>query len=151
MHSFDKNASSVHKKRDNWGQLVKVFKKHGLDVRTREWEAVCASEEGAALGLVGKFHRILAGASTSGRHSSRPRLLGIHRVQPIQPAPRRQYPRATSIPESDPPTTARVTAPGASPRASYYPAGARASTLRSRLEARPLAAAAAASSPPWTS
>ena len=62
MHSFDKNASSVHKKRDNWGQLVKVFKKHGLDVRTREWEAVCASEEGAALELVGKFHRILAGS-----------------------------------------------------------------------------------------
>ena len=63
MHSFDRNASSVHKKRDNWGLLVKIFKKHDMDIRTREWEAVCAAEDGAALALVEKLHHALAGGA----------------------------------------------------------------------------------------
>ena len=51
MHSFDKNASSVHKKRDNWSVLLKPLKKAGFDVTTREWEAICAAEDGAAVTL----------------------------------------------------------------------------------------------------
>jgi hypothetical protein len=35
LHSFDPAASSVAKKRDNWGQLVKFFKKKSWDIRTR--------------------------------------------------------------------------------------------------------------------
>jgi hypothetical protein len=61
MHSFDKNASSVHKKRDNWSVLLKPLKKAGFDVVTREWEAICAAEDGAAVAFVGKMHRRLAG------------------------------------------------------------------------------------------
>lgn len=65
MHSFDKNASSVHKKRDNWSVLLKPLKKAGFDVTTREWEAICAAEDGAAVTFVGKMHRRLAGGSAT--------------------------------------------------------------------------------------
>ena len=65
MHSFDKNASSVHKKRDNWSVLLKPLKKAGFDVATREWEAICAAEDGAAVAFVGKMHRRLAGGSAT--------------------------------------------------------------------------------------
>ena len=70
MHSFDKNASSVHKKRDNWSVLLKPLKKAGFDVVTREWEAICAAEDGAAVAFVGKMHRRLAGSSATMRPPS---------------------------------------------------------------------------------
>ena len=70
MHSFDKNASSVHKKRDNWSVLLKPLKKAGFDVATREWEAICAAEDGAAVEFVGKMHRRLAGGSAPARPPS---------------------------------------------------------------------------------
>jgi hypothetical protein len=70
MHSFDKNASSVHKKRDNWSVLLKPLKKAGFDVVTREWEAICAAEDGAAVAFVGKMHRRLAGGSATMRPPS---------------------------------------------------------------------------------
>jgi hypothetical protein len=59
MHSFDDKASSANKKRDNWGLLVKVFKKRGLDIAKPEWEAVVACEEGAAVALVDRLHKLL--------------------------------------------------------------------------------------------
>lgn len=62
MHSFDKNASSVHKKRDNWGLLLKAIKRlNVMAVTTREWEAVCASEDGAAVDFAGRLHGKLSG------------------------------------------------------------------------------------------
>ena len=70
MHSFDKNASSVHKKRDNWSVLLKPLKKAGFDVTTREWEAICAAEDGAAVEFVGKMHRRLAGGAAAMRPPS---------------------------------------------------------------------------------
>ena len=72
MHSFDKNASAVLKKRDNWGLLLKALKRldvlTGRDaVTTREWEAVCAAEDGAAVELISRLHRNLSGPGMMGR------------------------------------------------------------------------------------
>lgn len=61
LHSFDPAASSVAKKRDNWGQLVKFFKKKSWDIRTREWEQVSAMESGAAQELMDKVFKFLGG------------------------------------------------------------------------------------------
>ena len=79
MHSFDKNASSVHKKRDNWSVLLKPLKKAGFDVTTREWEAICAAEDGAAVTFVGKMHRRLAGIGEDAAPSTRWRVAANER------------------------------------------------------------------------
>jgi len=61
LHSFDPAASSVAKKRDNWGQLVKFFKRKKWDIRAREWEQVSAMESGAAQELMDKIFKYLGG------------------------------------------------------------------------------------------
>ena len=46
---------------DNWGQLVKFFKRKKWDVRAREWEQVSAMESGAAQELMDKIFKYLGG------------------------------------------------------------------------------------------
>jgi len=55
--------------RDNWGLLAKTFKKRGLDIGKQEWEAVVACEEGAAVALVDRLHKILTGLTLPPRAS----------------------------------------------------------------------------------
>lgn len=60
MHSFD-NGQSTKAKRDNWAQLVKLFRKIGLPDLITENEAhwIASLEEGAAVNFLCKAYEVL--------------------------------------------------------------------------------------------
>ena len=131
MHSFDKNASSVHKKRDNWSVLLKPLKKAGFDVATREWEAICAAEDGAAVEFVGKMHRRLAGGATIAggeREGTRRTSASVTTVFRDAEAGRVKSPRAAEAM-----TAARPGAAETRPAASSAAAGGDGDTKKTRL------------------
>lgn len=60
MHSFD-NGTAVRVKRDNWAQLIKIFRKVGLVDLLNEEEAfpIICCEEGSAVDFVTKLYETL--------------------------------------------------------------------------------------------
>lgn len=60
MHSYD-NGTALRAKKDNWAQLLKVFRKLGLAPQISEEEVgrVLRCEEDAAVGFISKLYEIL--------------------------------------------------------------------------------------------
>ncbi len=60
MHSYD-NGTGIAVKKDNWTQLVKFFRKQGMDclVTQAEIEAIIHAEQGAAIDFIKKLYSLL--------------------------------------------------------------------------------------------
>jgi hypothetical protein len=59
MHSYD-NGTAVKAKKDNWAQLMKIFRKLGLDsISEDETQQVLRCEDGAAVLFVTKLYELL--------------------------------------------------------------------------------------------
>ncbi|GMI09291.1 hypothetical protein TrRE_jg9677, partial [Triparma retinervis] len=59
MHSYD-NGTAIRVKKDNWGQLLKFFRKQGLDMITGdEVTAIIHCEEGAVASFIKRIYQAL--------------------------------------------------------------------------------------------
>lgn len=76
MHSYD-NGNATRTKRDNWMQLLKVFKKLGLEglVSEQEVDRIIIGEDGAAVAFLNRVYETLTqrryAASPQRTHSNR--------------------------------------------------------------------------------
>ena len=59
MHSYD-NGTAIRVKKDNWGQLLKFFRKQGLDMITQdEVTAIIHCEDGAVASFIKRIYQAL--------------------------------------------------------------------------------------------
>lgn len=59
MHSYD-NGTAVRVKKDNWGQLMKFFRKQGLDIITdAEVTSIIHCEDGAVATFIKRIYQAL--------------------------------------------------------------------------------------------